>query len=163
MPADYDGDGATDIAVWRPSSATWWILTSASGFRPSQRLAIQWGNPQSTDVPVPADYDGDGQADIAVWRPRDGNWWILLSTEDYSPAARLRIQWGIGTQNDVPVPADYDGDGRADLGVWRPATGVWYLRTSSTEYAATWNMPYGTAGDIPLLAGWSAVKRYLGQ
>jgi hypothetical protein len=34
-------------------------------------------------------------------------------------------QWGLN--GDRPVPADYDGDGSADLAVWRPATSIWYL------------------------------------
>ena len=165
VPADYDGDGATDIAVWRPATGTWWILQSHTGFRLSDRIMIQWGNPGSQDVPVPADYDGDGRADLAVWRPQGGYWWILQSADGYSYATRLRFQWGSGVDNDVPVPADYDGDGQADLAVWRPAAAYWFVRLSSGGYGTYANMQYGNgaAGDIPLLAQWPAMKRYLGR
>ena len=68
------GTGKTDIAVWRPSTGTWWILNSSTG-AVTQR---QWGDVRRHSVP--GDYDGDGKTDIAVWRPSDGQWWILNSS-----------------------------------------------------------------------------------
>jgi len=50
VPGDYDGDGVTDIAIWRPGTAAWWILTSSSNF--STSLVRSWGLPGQGDVPV---------------------------------------------------------------------------------------------------------------
>ena len=49
------------------------------------------------DKPVPADYDGDGRADVAVYRPSDGIWYLLHSTAGFAG-----FRWGIAS--DVPVP-----------------------------------------------------------
>ena len=104
----------TEAAVYRPSTGTWYI-DEQNGVR-----AIQFGEP-NVDIPVPADYDGDGQTDLAVYRPTTGQWFILRSTT--GPQVRT-----FGAPNlDQPVPGDYDGDGRADLAVYRPSTGQWLI------------------------------------
>ena len=69
---DFDGDGKSDISVFRPSDAVWYLNNSSAGF-----TAVNWG--LATDKLVPADYDGDGKTDVAVYR--DGVWYLLRSTE----------------------------------------------------------------------------------
>jgi hypothetical protein len=123
IPGDYDGDGITDIGVYRPGEyAYWYILQSSDG----GVIAEQWGSTTLGDVPVPGDYDGDGITDIAVWRPGgDYGFWYIMNSEDGSITS---TQWGAGSLNDIPVPADYDGDGKTDIAVWRPGEyAYWYI------------------------------------
>ena len=59
---DFDGDGKTDVGIFRPNGATggeWWVQRSSN---PST-LSATFGS--STDIPTPADYTGDGKTDIA--------------------------------------------------------------------------------------------------
>jgi hypothetical protein len=72
------------------------------------------------------DYDGDGEADISIFRPSTGFWWTLRSSDPTNLQAR---QWGANA--DRPVAGDYDGDGIGDLVVLRTTEGLWYLLNSS--------------------------------
>jgi hypothetical protein len=139
VSTDFDGDGKSDLASYRPDTGIWEIAESSN---PSSITSRQWGTPE--DIPVPGDYDGDGRADVAVWRPSNGMWYVSPSS---NPSAWTSKQWG--TAGDVPLVCDFDGDGKADFTVWRPATGMWYVVPSSNPNAPLskqWGMP----GDIPI-------------
>ncbi|PYS98406.1 MAG: hypothetical protein DMF63_16105 [Acidobacteria bacterium] len=141
-PFDFDGDGKTDIGIFRPSGGEWWINRSGNG----QTFALQFG--ASTDVIAPADFTGDGKSDIAFFRPSSGEWYVLRS-EDFSFFALP-----FGTNGDVPVPADYDADGKADFAVYRPSNSNWFISQSSG--APTRIFQFGITGDSPVVSDYDA-------
>ncbi len=128
---DFDGDGRSDISVYR--NGTWYLQQSTNG-----TAIAQFG--LATDKITPADFDGDGKTDIAVFR--DGVWYVLQSSNNQSFA----VQFGIA--GDVPVPSDFDGDGRAELAVFR--NGVWYSLNLANNQTTT--TPFGLADDKPVAA-----------
>jgi FG-GAP-like repeat len=144
--ADYDGDGKTDLGVWRAATGTWYMTRSVDGTATTR----QWGAAAYADVPVPGDYDGDGKTDVAVWRSSTGVWYVSRSSD----GTVLIQQWGAGyaPYADVPVPGDYDGDGKTDLAVWRSSTGVWYVIRSSdgAPIVRQWGVGYAPYNDVPV-------------
>ena len=117
---DYDGDGSSDIAIFRASSGLWAI-----------RGLTRFYFGKNRDLPVSGDYDGDGTTEVAVFHPSSGLW-----------AVRYKTRFYFGEAADLPVPADYDGDGASEAGIFRGETGLWAVRGVTHVY-------YGALGDAP--------------
>ena len=134
---DYDGDGRTDIQVYRSSNNTFYALQSSNGAYREQQV----GAPGDS-VSLTVDFDGDARSDFSTARYNAEVLWRIFSSRTNT----LReTRWGSSTLGDFFASADYDGDGATDIAVFR--AGVWYIIDS-----ATGNFRYeywGTSGDVP--------------
>ncbi len=121
-----------------------------------------------------ADFDGDNDTDVSLFRPANGGWYVKdrpttffgLNGDNPVPADYDGVagsELGVfrptnggwyrpgqptvyfGRNGDVPVPADYDGNSKADIAVFRPSNGGWYIQGKPTTF-------HGVSGDIPVPA-----------
>ncbi len=120
---------------------------NGAGFFANIGLA-KYLNVASTPGNTQYDFDGDGKADISVFRPSDTVWYLDRSTAGFSAT-----QFGIA--NDVTTAADFDGDGKTDIGVFRDGTWYW-LNSSNGDFNAR---QFGQPSDVPVPADYTGDGR----
>ena len=117
---DFNGDGTSDIAIFRKDSGLWAV-------RGITRIYFgSWW-----DIPVPCDYNGDGTTDVGIFRDHSGLWALRGVSRIY-----------FGTYDDTPLPGDYSGDGTWEPAIFRESSGLWAIRGVTRTY-------YGRFGDTP--------------
>ena len=113
---DMDGDGRADLSSFTYNGQNLGNLITIRNLVTNASRTFRFG--LLTDQYQMADFDGDGIGDLTVWRPTDGTWWWIRSSD-----GKVQVeQWG--KEGDTPVPADYDGDGKTDLAIYRRGSNV---------------------------------------
>ncbi|MFO0951497.1 MAG: Ig-like domain-containing protein [Isosphaeraceae bacterium] len=134
---DFDGNGFSDLAYYRPSTNTW-TIRKASG-----DSTFAFGSPG--EVPVAADFDGLGITEVGSFNRTTGGWSLATAAGVQTFSAITTPQAG-----DIPVPADYDGNGTADLAVFRPSTGAFFIQTANGLVTLTVKTAANAVGDQPV-------------
>ena len=146
MQFDVDGDGRTNIAVFRQSANTIYTLNSLD----NTIIASVFGSGSGDNWLPSGDFDGDGRSDLILAKI------IATSGDAYHSILQTgtntirTVQWGnfLTANTERLAYGDYDGDGKQDIAVFRSGTGVWYIFESSTNTGrAVTN--FGAVGDSP--------------
>jgi hypothetical protein len=152
--ADYDGDGLTDIALWRPevnagqAASAFYVSMSSGDF--SSWKGLWFG--ESTDVPMgPVRRDANNKLEFAVFRPSNGTWYYLMNPTEPTGGSFTSEQWGI--PGDIPVSGwDQDRDGFSDAIIYRPKSNdgptFWVKKSAGGFFGIT----VGDDGDVPFVS-----------
>ncbi len=102
------------------------------------------------------DYFGTGRSDYLVINEENGQWrWDILSNPIIAPQQTRRTFWGL-SDIDYLLYGDYDGDGKHDIGVWRPGDAqnpqsyLYIQRSTNPNPNAIYGVPWGLPDDLPL-------------
>jgi len=141
VPIDASGADASYVVT---------AVNAAGESLTSTPMHLPWGAAVSRTPTITTvrDYDGDGKADLTVYRSSSADWFTSRSADN----TLANVRWGAPALLDRPVPADYDGDGKADVAVYRETTGEWFIYRSSDGALlhVGWGAP--ALGDLPVPA-----------
>ena len=155
--ADFTGDGRDELIVARvvnsTGTCTWWVGDAVTG---TPLMQVVWGNFNTHFIINPADYTGDGRADLVTWAAGESvvanQVWHIFNPVTGQRANPVGLRFGIGDPNfvnmDLPIRGDYDGDGTHDICVWRPSNATFYCRASVDGSLIV--QQWGTPDDTPL-------------
>ena len=85
----------------------------------------------------------DGEHGVELWKS-DGT---------AAGTSLVKVQWGVLAENDQPMPADFDGDGKSDPTIYRPGSGLWFIARSRANYGSALAVQWGNNahGDVPIV------------
>lgn len=165
LPYDYDkppncahqgaaercGDGANDIQLSQYGSQA--CAEAGKGYagvlRTYYGVSLQlFSTSTPQQLRTPDDFTLSGTSQPAVWNPGTGTWQL-------GGPSGTEYQWG--TAGDIPAVSNH-GDGRALIGVWRPANGAWYVKDFLRGTPAKKTL-WGARGDIPVAAHYHGVSQ----
>jgi len=137
---DYDADGKADPAIWHSQ------VTGAVSYYRSATNSIQFLELPAGHVPVlVGDLDGDASAEITSYTEQ-----VPRLVRKRNPVSGITTNVQFGISGDIYAPADFDGDDRGDLTIFRPSSGDWWWLRSSDGTVGVEH--WGINGDIPVPA-----------
>jgi subtilisin family serine protease len=148
---DWDCNGSETPGMYRPADGFAYLRNSAT--QGTADTAFWVGNPG--DVPLAGDFNGDGCDTLSVFRPSTATMYVANRLGTHGSSLGVAdASYAFGNPNDIPFAADFDGNGRDDIGLHRPDVGTVYYRTSHTAGPANGSFVFGNPGDHIIAADW---------
>jgi PKD repeat protein len=156
---DWNNDGTTDIGVFRPSTHLFYLDYNGNGVWNGAVTDRSRNFGITGDIPITGDWNTDGTTDIGVFRPSTHLFYLDYNGNGVWNGAVTDRSYNFGITGDIPISGDWNTDGTTDIGVFRPATHLFYLDFNGN---GVWNggsvdrlYNFGITGDTPVSGTWS--------
>ncbi len=158
VTGDWDGDGADEIGTYNPTTRQFTLDLDGS-LSPSGNDVTTAAFGAASGLPLSGDWNGDGRDTVGVWRPDTRK--FLLDTNGNGQwdgtAGGDTLTSAVGASADLPVCGDWNGDGKDEIGVYRPSELRFYLDSNGSKSLTADDLtsgPFGLAGDLPVAGRW---------
>ena len=150
LAGDWTCDGIATPAAFRPSTGQYFLRSSATSG------AGEWDYVVDVPghLPLAGDFDGDTCSTIAYYDLVDSKVVVFNGWPADGVPAEHEALFRFGDDGDIPFVGDFDGDGLDTIGLFRPSTGMFYLKNTHTEGPADIEFEFGAVGDIPIAGDW---------
>ncbi|MFA5347492.1 MAG: VCBS repeat-containing protein [Methanoregula sp.] len=163
VSGDWNGDGKTEIGVFRPSTHIYYQDYNGNGAWNGAVIDRAYNFGITGDIPVSGDWNGDGKTEIGVFRPSTHLYYQDHNGNGAWNGAVIDRAYNFGITGDIPVSGDWNGDLRTEIGVYRPSTHIYYQDYNGN---GVWNgavidraYNFGITGDIPVSGDWNGDER----
>jgi hypothetical protein len=156
---DWAGNGASKVGLFRPSDGTFYLDYNGNGVWDGcgTDRCLQIG--MLNDIPLVGDWNGNGTSKVGAFRPSDGTFYLDYNGNGQWDGCSTDRCLQIGMTGDIPLVGDWNGDGVAKVGAFRPSDGTFYLDYNGN---GQWDgcttdqcLAIGMTGDVPLVGDWN--------
>jgi hypothetical protein len=170
VAGDWNGDGRTDLGVFRDGTFLRGVITTSTDcprcftvttVEPLDQLPFG----QAGDRPIAGDWNGDGIDDIGVYRSSTSTFILRVPQKSIvfpchgCPPETLTtfttVTNQFGSVGDLPVTGDWDGDGRESIGVFHDGV----FQVTNDFFETNGSSTFGFIGDLPLTGDWTGIGR----
>ncbi len=140
---DWDGDGTTDLGVYRRSTRTFYLESRDGGIQTISAAALPAAR---VETPRAGDWDGDGVDSVALYQPaRKSLRWMT--------ANRSGAGWEVipgGAPGELAVSGKWRCSGRSRLAFFLRDRGIFHFEDPNVAA----DVPFGLPGDVPIAGDW---------
>jgi len=159
VSGDWNGNGKTEIGVFRPSTHMFYLDYNGNGVWNGAVTDRSYNFGITGDFPVSGDWNNDGKTEVGVFRNSTHLFYLDYNGNGVWNGIVTDQQYNFGITGDLPVSGDWNKDGRTEIGVFRNATHLFYVDYNGN---GAWNggvtdrqYNFGLSGDLPVSGDWN--------
>ena len=159
LAGDWNGDGYHEVGVFRPGTNRFYLDLTGDYLINTGAGDSSFVMGAAGDLPLVGDWNGDGFDEVGLFRPSSNQFFLDVDGNGQINVAGGDRGFSMGASGDLPLTGDWNGDGFDEVGLFRPATNVFYLDMDGNDAISLANgdvsFAMGAANDRPLVGDWN--------